>query len=121
MPSTAVPALLFAAGCAVAGSVFFYFQWARDTARIGPAPPGTLGGMLLWFVGWSMVYAFVGWFSVVALGVLVVALFMWMQLGGARDRTTWDLSQQIRDSWWVATIVSAPSIWVAYLLRAGNW
>lgn len=121
MPSAAFPAILFAAACSVGGLTFLSIQWARDTARLGPAPSAALRNMLLGFVGWLTFYVFVGWISVIALGIVTVALFMWIQLGGPGDRTSWDAPEQIRLSWWAATIVSAPSIWLAYLLKTGNW
>ena len=122
MQRAAIPALIFAATCAALGSLFFRSEWSRDTARLGPAPPGTLRGIAMFFLGWSLGYALVGWLSVIALGAVVVALFIWMELGGAgKKRAAWNVRQQIRDSWWAATSIAAPCIWVGYLLWTGNW
>jgi hypothetical protein len=108
----------------VAVGVFLLHSiWSARTQLegFGPAPSGTLPRIVLWLVIWALFYAFIAWVSLIALGVVLAALYLLGELNLLPDGkpVSWGLWQEIRDAWMASCFIAAPAVFLLfYLLEA---
>lgn len=81
----------------------------RHAAKFGPAPAGSPGRTVAWFLGCSVVLALLAWWSTIAFGVVLVAVVALSQILGFRARA-WGPWQQFRDGAVLSVLFAAPLI-----------
>ena len=82
---------------------------SRHTSKFGPPPPGTKLKIFFSFGIWSAVYAVIGWWSLMGLALVLVALLALSQILGFRAQP-WSSWQLIRDGGIIASLTVAPAL-----------